>query len=163
MSTTVDTRELVALERRFGSVPAAVRQAAVPPMHRVVLAEEANAKRDAKVDTGHFRRAITSRVEAIGTAVIGQWGSNLSYARAVEFGRKAGAKFPPKGVLVRSGWLRRHGIPDSAEFVIRRAIARRGIPAHRAILRPPGEVRDRIAREFGHLAPFVKTHLTGRS
>jgi hypothetical protein len=45
----------------------------------------------------------------------------------VERGRRIGAKMPPGGVLL--GWMARHGIPARAQFVVRRAIARRGIPA----------------------------------
>lgn len=43
----------------------------------------------------------------------------------VERGRRAGARMPPGGVLL--GWMGRHGIPSSAEFLVRRAIGRRGI------------------------------------
>jgi hypothetical protein len=44
----------------------------------------------------------------------------------VERGRRAGARMPPGGALL--GWMARHGIPLNREFVVRRAIARRGIP-----------------------------------
>jgi hypothetical protein len=45
-------------------------------------------------------------------------------ARAVEGGRAAGAAMPPPSAL--TGWMARHGIPAGLEFVIARAIARRG-------------------------------------
>jgi hypothetical protein len=45
----------------------------------------------------------------------------------VERGRRALRRMPPRGALI--GWMARHGIPASREFVIRRAIGRRGIQA----------------------------------
>lgn len=162
MSATVDTRELVALERRFGTVPNAIVRGAVPGMRRVVLTAERNAKRDVRVDRGDLRRSITSVVEVHGTTVVGRWGSNKPHARPNEFGRAAGGRMPPQGVLVASGWLRRHGIPESAEFVVRRAIARRGIKAQPFIRRPAAELRTLLVRELGHLGQFVKTELVGR-
>lgn len=95
-------------------------------MTRLVLRGEAGGKRRIKVDTGHARRSLTHLVRAFAGRVEGRFGTNVVYAEVIEKGRRAG-KFPPKGVLVRSGWLRRHGIPDSREYLVRRAIARRGI------------------------------------
>lgn len=161
MSATVDTSELVALERRFGGVPGAVVRQSVPPMHRVVLGNERAAKQNARVDRGEFRQSITSTVEVTPTSVIGRWGSNKRHAKPNEFGRLPG-KMPPKGVLVRSGWLRRHRIPDWAEFAVLRAIAKRGIKANPAIRRPHAELRARIAREFGGLARSIRAELVGR-
>jgi len=40
-------------------------------------------------------------------------------------GRRAGAKMPPEGVLLN--WMQARGIPESAEFAIRKAIAKNGI------------------------------------
>lgn len=40
-------------------------------------------------------------------------------------GRRAGAKMPPEGVLL--DWMQARGIPDSAEYAIRKAIAQNGI------------------------------------
>lgn len=176
MSMTVDARELHALERRFGSLQGAVARAAVPAVHRVVLAEERNAKRDAKVDRGHFRRSITSDVQTTGDRVVGVWGSNLAYARPLEFGRRPGMPWPPPGVLL--GWMRRKGIDPGplpkkrrkpgrpgyrpVEFLIARKIGVKGMDAHPAIRRPRAEVRQRVVREFGQLGRVIQLELTGR-
>lgn len=45
----------------------------------------------------------------------------------IEDGRPAGAKMPPAGVLKE--WMQARGIPLAAEFVIRRSIGVKGIPA----------------------------------
>lgn len=42
-------------------------------------------------------------------------------------GRPSGAKLPPKGALL--AWMRRVGIPEAKEFVVRRSIAKNGIAA----------------------------------
>jgi hypothetical protein len=63
----------------------------------------------------------------------------------VERGRRAGARMPPGGVLL--GWMGRHGIPPRAEFVIRRAIGRRGIRA-RPFMSPLAEQLQPQARRL---------------
>lgn len=87
----------------------------------------ADARRNVAKDTRRTEASIRGRVRAVAGAVVGEFGSPLPAAAAIEFGRRAGGKMPPRGALVASGWLRRHGIPDEAEFLVRRAIARRGI------------------------------------
>lgn len=47
--------------------------------------------------------------------------------RYINDGRKAGSKLPPEGALIKNGWMQARGIPDSKEFLVRRAIAERGI------------------------------------
>ena len=44
----------------------------------------------------------------------------------IEFGRKAGGKMPPKGSI--DAWLKARGISQSLDFVIRKSIAKNGIP-----------------------------------
>jgi hypothetical protein len=174
---SVDTRDLMALERRFGSLGGAILRDAVQPMQRVVRANERGAKQDVRVDRGGLRRSITSTVEIIGNLVIGRWGSNLPYTRANEFGRRPDMKWPPPGVLL--GWMRRHGIDPGkppkkrrtndgrrrylpVEFVIARKIGKLGIPAQPFLRRPKAELDARIRREFGGLAAAVRTHLVTR-
>lgn len=95
---------------------------------RLVAMGEGRARTYVRTDTRRLRNSLTHRVRATAAGVVGEFGSALPYAAANESGRRPG-KMPPRGVLVRSGWLRRHGIPDDREFVVRRAIARRGIEA----------------------------------
>lgn len=52
-------------------------------------------------------------------------GAVSNHVLPVEFGRAAGRKPPPPGAL--TDWLRRHGLPESIEFVVARTIARKGI------------------------------------
>lgn len=54
-------------------------------------------------------------------------GAVSDHVLPVEFGRAPGSKQPPPGAL--RDWLRRHGLPESMEYPVARAIARRGIQA----------------------------------
>ena len=86
-----------------------------------VLAER-EARMGAPRDTGALARSITHEARPTYAATF----TTLSYARAMEEGRRAGAAMPPPKAL--EGWAARHGIRGrGAAFVIARAIARRGI------------------------------------
>lgn len=81
-----------------------------------------------RVDT----RALVGSVKPLpvtrgGRAVRAGWEATAPHAEVIQKGRRPGAAMPPKGVLLP--WMGRHGIPPEAEFVVRRAIGRRGIPA----------------------------------
>lgn len=53
--------------------------------------------------------------------------------RYINDGRPPRSKLPPSGALINSGWMKARGIPESAEFVIRRAIAKKGIKPYPVI------------------------------
>jgi len=85
------------------------------------LLGQRTAREGAPHDTRTLARSIALDVQPFAARVY----TPLNYAPVMEYGRRAGAKMPPPHVL--SGWARRHGIPQSALFVIARAIGRRGI------------------------------------
>lgn len=89
-------------------------------------------QRRSRKDTGGFIRSIFYRVTRRGTKVTGVLGSDASEViqRVMESGRRPGAPMPPPGALL--DWLHRHGIDPKAEYPIRRAIARKGIPGTHA-------------------------------
>lgn len=85
-----------------------------------------DARRDVKRDTGALAASIT--YDVWGTSHGEVWGKVFSgkpYAAAVEFGRAPGGPMPPEGELLR--WMARKGIPEEAEYAIRRKIAVQGI------------------------------------
>lgn len=75
---------------------------------------------------------------------------------ALEYGRRAGARMPPQVDIEE--WMAAVGIEQSAQFVIRRAIARRGLPALHIMRNALGEGRShfstiwfkRFLAEWGH-------------
>lgn len=81
-----------------------------------------------KVDTGNYRDSlfaeVTNRRGQL-TLTVGPPERLDIQGSTLEFGRRPGSRMPPAGVLLP--WMARHGIPESAEFVIRRAIGRNGL------------------------------------
>ena len=129
-------------------------------MTRVVIEGEARAKKGVSRDTSHYARSITHRVTSSPGIVVGQYGSNVPYAPAREFGRRPGAPMPPKGALL--AWLRRHGIPAEMEFIIRRRIGRRGIPGEHVFRDTLAELKPLAEREFAGIKATLIAALNGR-
>jgi hypothetical protein len=77
----------------------------------------------------------------------------------VERGRAAGKPAPPRAAL--RGWARRHGIPDSALFVLARAIGRRGIPPRPYLVPAFDKNVDRIQRLFAAAGQRVVARIAG--
>lgn len=103
------------------------------------------------VDTANYRRRWkTSMAQRNGrpAAVIS---NDAPYAGVIEYGRRAGAKAPPRDVLVP--WVRRKlGVPTkeakSVAFLIARAIKRRGLkPRHVLTAEPQIELFEATYRE----------------
>ncbi len=116
-------RELLARSTSPQLVGQSVRQM----LYRSTITVEGRAKRGAPVDTGRLRASIHHRVD---TRAIPRWGivgPTVEYARDVEFGTPP--HWPPKGSL--QPWASRHGFPrgEQGDYLVRRAISRRGTRA----------------------------------
>jgi phage gpG-like protein len=138
----IDASEFAAMGARFRNAAPIVEREMKTAMVRSTAQIQHDAQVLVKVDTGTLRRSITTNV----TPFLGRVGSNQPHAPVVEFGRKPGGKMPPPGVL--DGWMARHGIPASAEFLIRRKIARKGIPAHPYLIPAFERNKHAIEAEF---------------
>jgi len=101
--------------------PRLYEQATARLMERVASIGERTAKQRAPRDTGALKRSIHSDARPMSARIF----TNLNYAVPVEYGRGRNKRMPPPNAL--HGWLRRHGKPVSAAFVVARAIGRRGI------------------------------------
>ena len=116
-------------------------------MRQATLVVTRDARINAPVDTGRLRASITPEVRMQSMTVLGVVGSNVEYAPYVELGTRA--HWPPPGTL--AVWARRHGMP---EFLVQRAIARRGTKAvkylERAVTQNVSEIvrilSDAVAR-----------------
>ena len=97
----------------------------VQAMKDAALYVTAGARRLAPVDTGRLRASIIPEIRVMTNEVVGVVGSNVVYAPYMEFGTRP--HWAPPGAL--STWARRHG--GMPEFVIRRAIAMRGLKPRR--------------------------------
>jgi hypothetical protein len=96
-----------------------------PPIQRFLTRSainvQGNMRKRVRVDTGRGRNSIAYEVEKRKARI----GTNLEYLEVMARGRRPGRAMPPPGALL--GWMRRHGIAADREFLIRRAIGRRGI------------------------------------
>ena len=101
--------------------PRTYEKAVATLMEDIAIVGERTAKQRAPRDTGALKRSIHSDARPMSARIF----SNLAYAVPVELGRGKGKRMPPPNAL--RGWLRRHGKPQSAAYVVARAIGKRGI------------------------------------
>lgn len=161
MDMEFDFSNVNAMGRLYANGPRIVLDETRTGITRSVIQIEADAKRIVPSDTHTLQRSLTHEVTTQGQNVTGRAGTNLTYAPVVEKGRSAGAAMPPQGALL--GWMRRHGIDASAEFVVRRAIGRRGTRP-RPYLKPAlDKNRPAITREMTAVLKRIGDRLaTGR-
>lgn len=101
----------------------------------------------------------------LGESVVKEGSINIKITAAIflfyiEFGRRAGAKMPPEGAL--DDWYSAKGIDPKLDFVIRRAIARKGIkptPITEFVL---DAVRDDLERLYNRYLDNEVASLTAR-
>lgn len=108
-----------------------------------VNAIKQEAMRLVPIDTHNLQRSLHHEVVTKGNSITGRAGTNEVYAEAVEKGRRAGAAMPPPSALIKSGWLRRHGIDNEFAFVVARSIGRRGTRAQPYL--KPALAKNRVA------------------
>lgn len=138
----IDVSAFTALGQRFANAGPIVAREMKTAMQRSTAQIQHDAQVLVPVDLGHLRRSLTTNV----TPTLGRVGTNLVYGPAIEFGLKPGQAFPPPGALL--GWMGRHGIPASAEFLVRRKIFRKGTTPQPYLV-PAFEKNQRaIEREF---------------
>jgi hypothetical protein len=159
MRVRVDMAEVQAFAARFPQIQQALAVGTTRAVHRVVLEGERRTKQHVAVDTGHYRRSITSDVQTGIRTVTGRFGSNVPYAPVREFGRRPGARMPPRGSLL--AWMRRHGIPRELEFILRRRIARHGIKGEHVFQDVLRDLRPLLAREVAGIKPALIAALRG--
>lgn len=85
-------------------------------------------------------------ISRTGSQIVGKIGSRLPYAPVMlEYGRKPGARMPPPEALEM--WTRPRGLAG-LEFVIARAIGRRGIPASKTISKAIQNKAGAVVKKF---------------
>lgn len=87
--------------------------------------------RHGKIDTRRLWNAIEYDVQGRGASLRVEVGPRVGdpgvepYDVVIEGGRRPGSRMPPPGVLLP--WMARQGIPDEAEYPIRKAIGEKGL------------------------------------
>lgn len=144
---SADTHEVKAYAAAMHKAPQVLKRETITAVNRVTTEGEGKQKRYVKTDTHNLQRSITmSPAREFGGTIRGVWGTNVPYARPENDGRAAGSAMPPEGALL--GWMGRHGIPESQEFVVRRAIGQHGIQGSRAREKAEAEVKPFLRREL---------------
>lgn len=141
--------------------PALLRVPLTRAMQKSVLYLSGLAKRQAPVDTGRLRSSITTAIDpAPPFPRWGKVGTNVTYAAFAEFGTRP--HWPPVGAL--QPWAQRHGFGEGlrADFLVRRAIARRGTRAQ-PYLRPAlQKSMAQIRRIFAQAMLEIRASINGR-
>jgi len=127
MELVIDTGGLDALATRYAGAEAVITQECERAMTETAIFIQSRARENAPKDMGVLTNSIMYEVSPFNSTVTA--GTNITYARVMEEGRRPGAPMPPPGSLLP--WMGRHGIDLSLEYVIRRAIARKGIVGKR--------------------------------
>lgn len=151
MDVEIDISGAEELARSFAGAKSTLDAELVTAMTRSVAAIQLDVQTAAPVWQGNARRSVATTA----TAQKGTVGTNLVHAIVqLETGRAAGAPMPPSGALL--AWMSSKGIPAEAEFVVRRAISRKGIPARKLFTNAFNANKSQIDAEFrASLARFV--------
>lgn len=146
MPVDITVRGLIETQRNLEQAAADIHgQPMMDAMHKATLIVEADAKRNAPVDTGRLRASIVSEVRVESSAaktVQGVVGSNVSYAAAMELGSRP--HWPPIGAI--QTWADRHGL---SAFLVARAISRHGTKPRLYLQRALDSNRTRIVDLLG--------------
>lgn len=110
----------------FDQVPKRLGLALLKAMQDSAILIQSLAKSKAPVFRGFLRLSIVQSLKEDGNRIVGEVGSGLPYAQAVEFGRAAGW-FPNLTDL--KVWARRKLGDERLAFVVGRAIKKRGFKA----------------------------------
>lgn len=140
----IDASEVAAFASRVGNVRPMLENELEIAMIRSLAMLQNDAMEATPVATGTLRRSY--KLQPAPTAWSGTLVNTATYAKVVEEGRRPGAPMPPKGALI--AWMKTNGIDESLEFVIRRAIGRRGIPARNMMKNALAKNRAGIEAEF---------------
>lgn len=153
MTVITDMSQIASLSVRLRDVETAFRGELAESMDAVMDEGVKRAVRTVRVDTGRNQRSIKPGARFIPGGVHGWIGSDAPGAPEMELGRRPGRRMPPAGAML--GWMRRKGIPESREFVIRRAIGRRGIRADHNLQKTVEGLVPFARHEFSQVGPRV--------
>jgi len=140
----IDASEIAALASRLGNVQPMLEVELKEAMISSLAMLQHDAMEATPWQTSTLRRSY--KLEPAPTAWSGTLVNRTTYAKVVEEGRRPGAPMPPKGSLLN--WMKAKGIDPKAEFVIRRAIGRRGIPGRWMMRDALAKNRAGIEAEF---------------
>ena len=158
MEIIVETKALDDMARHYKGAAPIIASELKKAITRLVILGQGEARKLAPVDTGRLKGSIAYEVLQTSGAITGRFGTNVTYAKPVEYGTGlfstapdsgGGRHWPPPSAL--DVWAARHGFTSGAEVAA--IIGRRGGLKPRPYLRPAyakikprvGEMIDRAA------------------
>lgn len=145
-SFSIDIPKLPGFEAAMRGAPKVLDAELLVAARRIGKHGEALSKVYAPVGVasgGNLRNSIWSDGRRSGSGVEAIWGAHAEYAPVVDKGRGAGKPMPPKGALLP--FMAAVGIPEEAEFAVRRKIGRDGIKARPFVSRAFNEIKRGFA------------------
>lgn len=143
MPVTITTEGFERLDARLAQMTPNTARAMRTAMQTSVLEVEAGYRRNLAPFrlTGRSMNSVQSAIAGTGLVLEGSVGSSAAWGRAFEVGRRPGS-WPPLTPLIQ--WVQRRGLAAGGRGrtnrtwaiarAVQRKIARRGIPAHPALI-----------------------------
>lgn len=160
ITISFESEELqAALQRAAAGIRPRQREALDRSGKRLVADMRGRLTRLRKRDTDRLYKAVAYRITEAGDDMVVEVGPRVGdpkvepYDVVVDQGRAAGKKAPPPGVMVP--WLKRHGLPETAEYPVRMKIAREGIAAA-PYIEITGDRTAAVLREADQVLTFVR-------
>lgn len=139
----IDFPELPGFVTALRGAPKVLQTELMAAAKRISFQGESISKAAAPVNTGNLRSSVYSKTTGGASQVSAIFGASAEYAIYVDRGRGPG-KMPPQGALL--GW---GGVTEENEFVVRRAIGRRGIKPRPFVTKAFDQLKGGIAlKEF---------------
>jgi hypothetical protein len=128
-SFSIDVTQVEHFSDEVRKVPTILQQNLLRAADKVGFAGSSIAKQYAPFWQGVLAGSIANEpavsiVDGVSVSVA----TNQQHALTMEDGRKAGSKMPPREPVL--AWMASKGIPEDREFIVRKAIAKHGIPGH---------------------------------
>lgn len=153
----VDFPDLPGFTAAFRAAPKTLASELLAAAKKIAFRGEALSKTYAPVWTGAARGSVYAKTQGGAGGVSAIWGASAEHAYFADQGRGPG-KMPPEGALI--GW---HGITAENEFVVRRAIGRRGTTGKPFVTRAFNEIKSGYAvKEFGAAIARTLAKIGGR-
>lgn len=159
MSFSIEFMGLDEFRARMAKGELVVKEEMLRGIDRLTFQGQAISQKEAPFDTGNLRRSITQKKAVYGGGEArGAWGTNIPYAKFAEDGRSAG-KMPPKGALL--AWMGRHGVDAKSEFIVRRAIGRKGTTGKHYMQKGRQQIEPKVQAEFRAVALRIIARMGG--
>lgn len=166
MEMTVDTHEIDAMAAKYAHAAPIVREEVAKGLTALTIMGQNEARQNVSVDRGITRASIAHEVVPSGGSIVGRFGTNVQWGKALEFGTGVYAQSPETAAYPLptsadlDGWGPRHGFASDAQAA---AIIRwkGGTKAH-PYLRPAlAAIRPKVAGVMDNVLRRIVARIGG--